>query len=68
MSTTVSSHKPKFVRRFADGKSVREAGVAAFTEAVRARTFPDVQTESYGMEREQWELFVKNVEEKGTKY
>ncbi len=33
--------KPKFVRRFADTATVMKDGVAAYTEAVRAGTFPN---------------------------
>jgi 3-methyl-2-oxobutanoate hydroxymethyltransferase len=62
MTTTQSPHKPKFVRRFADAQSVREAGVKAYADAVRARTFPDPTTEGYAMPSEQWTRFLEKAE------
>ncbi|KAK2464407.1 hypothetical protein APHAL10511_003555 [Amanita phalloides] len=58
-------HKPKFARRFADLKSLRDGGVHRYAEAVRSGNFPDVQTESYSIDEGEWAKFVK-MEEGGS--
>lgn len=50
MMGTWSGHKAKFVRRFADVQTHRDAGVDAYAKAVRDRTFPSPDTESYSMD------------------
>lgn len=55
---------PKFVRSFAAQVSggtslgaLRIAAVQAYVAAVRARSFPDPDTEGYKMKKEEWEEF-----------
>jgi len=60
---TWSGHKAKFVRRFANIKEVRDHGVQAYAEAVRARAFPDPETESYAMGES---LLAKFLQEEGS--
>lgn len=52
-------HKPKFARRFAELKALRDGGVHKYAEAVRSGSFPDAQAESYAMEEEEWSRFKK---------
>jgi 3-methyl-2-oxobutanoate hydroxymethyltransferase len=47
---TWPGHKAKFVRRFADIQKEAKGGVLGYASAVREGTFPDIQTESYGMD------------------
>ncbi|KAF9467373.1 ketopantoate hydroxymethyltransferase [Collybia nuda] len=56
---TWSGHKAKFVRRFADLKSTREAGLKNYADAVRDRTFPTEDTESYTMDKLEWARFIE---------
>jgi len=56
---TYAGHKPKFARRFAELKPLRDGGVHKYAEAVRSGSFPDAQAESYGMEEEEWDRFLK---------
>lgn len=60
---TWSGHKAKFVRRFADLKSVRDTGVNKYNEAVRNGAFPDPDAESYSMEPTEWAKFLENEAE-----
>ncbi|PFH48899.1 hypothetical protein AMATHDRAFT_81574 [Amanita thiersii Skay4041] len=65
-----AGHKPKFARRFAELKALRDGGVHRYAEAVRGGTFPDSFVESYAMAQEEWERFIKAetiVEEKQVK-
>ena len=59
---TWSGHKAKFVRRFANLKEVRDTGVQRYAEAVRARTFPDAEKESYTMDVVEWGRFMEVAE------
>lgn len=52
---TWTGHKAKFVRRFADLQTARDDGVEAFASAVRDGTFPSKDTESYSMEKSEWQ-------------
>ncbi|KAF8637553.1 hypothetical protein AX17_002739 [Amanita inopinata Kibby_2008] len=56
---TWAGHKPKFARRFAELKPVRDGGVERYAEAVRSGDFPDSQGESYAMDPEEWEKFLQ---------
>ncbi|KAF5355465.1 hypothetical protein D9758_006314 [Tetrapyrgos nigripes] len=56
---TWSGHKAKFVRRFGDLKAERDAAVQRYAEAVKSRTFPNPDSESYGIEEAEWEKFLK---------
>ena len=62
---TWSGHKAKFVRQFANLKGVRDTGVHDYAEAVRARTFPDPETESYTVDKAEWERFMGNEKDEG---
>lgn len=58
---TWSGHKAKFVRRFADVQSESKSGVLGFASAVRDGSFPNVETESYGMDDEEWEKVLRKM-------
>ena len=60
-----SGHKAKFVRQFASLKGVRDAGVHNYAEAVRARIFPDPETESYVADGAEWARFMGNEKDEG---
>jgi len=59
---TWSGHKAKFVRRFADVQSEAKRGVLGYASAVRDGSFPDTETESYGMDGEE---LAKLMQSKG---
>lgn len=59
---TWSGHKAKFVRRFADVQSEARRGVTGYTTAVRERSFPDIEAESYPMEDIEWQQVVAELE------
>lgn len=61
---TWAGHKAKFVRRFADVKAERERGVQGYVDAVRAGTFPDMEHESYIMDKGEWARFLEGVGER----
>ena len=58
---TWSGHKAKFVRRFADVQSEAKRGVTGYAAAVRERTFPDIEAESYPMEDIEWQQVVAEL-------
>jgi len=58
---TWSGHKAKFVRRFADVHSEERLGVTSYAAAVRERTFPDIEAESYPMEDIEWQQVVAEL-------
>ena len=60
-----AANKAKFVRQFANLKGVRDTGVHDYAEAVRARTFPDPETESYTADKAEWERFMGNEKDEG---
>lgn len=60
---TWAGHKAKFVRRFANIKEVRDAGIHKYGEAVRDGSFPNPESESYAMDPREWERFLE-VEQK----
>jgi len=62
---TWSGHKAKFVRRFANLKEVRDQAVQGFGEAVREGRFPDPETESYSMDKNEWDRFMENETTEG---
>jgi 3-methyl-2-oxobutanoate hydroxymethyltransferase len=51
-------HKAKFVRRFADVHAEAEKGIRDYVDAVRAKTFPDSETEGYKIDPEEWRRFI----------
>lgn len=56
---------PKFVRSFAKPYSigaVRLAGVQAYVQAVRDKSFPEDQAEGYKVKSEEWKQFLQLVE------
>ncbi len=55
---TWAGHKAKFVRRFADLKTIRDTGVMNYNEAVRNGSFPDPEVESYSMDPVEWGRFL----------
>lgn len=59
---TWSGHKAKFVRRFADVRTEVEKGVTGYIQAVRERSFPAPDRESYDMPREEWQKFLEMVQ------
>lgn len=58
---TWSGHKAKFVRRFGDVQSEAKRGVIEYAAAVRERTFPDIESESYPMEDLEWQRVVAEL-------
>jgi 3-methyl-2-oxobutanoate hydroxymethyltransferase len=56
-------HKPKFVKRFAEVRRESLKGVRAYTEEVRARTFPDEEQHTYSIPQEELEEFARYLEE-----
>lgn len=56
---TWPGHKAKFVRRFAEMQEPRDAAVESFGQAVRDRTFPREDTESYSMDKLEWGRFLE---------
>ncbi|EAU86056.1 ketopantoate hydroxymethyltransferase [Coprinopsis cinerea okayama7 len=57
---TWDGHKPKFVRRFANVKEVRDIGIHKFGEAVRGGSFPHPEEESYTMDPQLWQQFMQS--------
>jgi len=55
-------HKPKFVKRFAELRTEMLAGVSAYSEQVRSRTFP-TEEYSYSIDHEQLAEFHTYLEE-----
>ncbi len=58
-----AGHKPKFVKRFADVRGESLKGVRAYTEEVRAGTFPDDEQHTYSIPQEELEEFARYLEE-----
>jgi 3-methyl-2-oxobutanoate hydroxymethyltransferase len=56
-------HKPKFVKRFADVRGESLKGVRAYTEEVRARTFPNEEQHTYSIPQEELEEFARYLED-----
>ena len=57
-----SGHKAKFVRHFADSRQLREKAIQNYGEAVKARSFPDPEAESYAFNKLEWSRFLENQE------
>jgi len=55
-----SGHKAKFVRRFANSRELREKAVRSYCEAVRNRSFPDAELESYTTDEAEWARFLSS--------
>jgi 3-methyl-2-oxobutanoate hydroxymethyltransferase len=58
-----AGHKPKFVKSFADVRGESLKGVRAYTEEVRARTFPNERQHTYSIPQEELEEFARYLEE-----
>jgi 3-methyl-2-oxobutanoate hydroxymethyltransferase len=58
-----AGHKPKFVKRFADVRGESLKGVRAYTEEVRAGTFPNEEQHTYSIPQEELEAFARYLEE-----
>ena len=56
-------HQPKFVKRFAEVREESLKGVRAYTEEVRARTYPDEGQHTYSIPQEELEEFARYLEE-----
>ncbi len=56
-------HKPKFVKRFAEVRAESLKGVRAYTDEVRARTFPDEEKHTYSIPQEELEEFARYLEQ-----
>jgi len=57
-----SGHKAKFVRHFADSRQLREKAIHTYGEAVKARSFPDPEAESYAFNKSERSRFLENQE------
>lgn len=58
----------RFVRRFADVRGEVKDGVDGYREAVRARSFPSIEEESYSMDEAEWITFVEGEMSVGRGY
>jgi 3-methyl-2-oxobutanoate hydroxymethyltransferase len=58
-----AGHKPKFVKAFADVRGESLKGVRAYTEEVRARTFPDEEQHTYSIPQNELEEFARYLED-----
>jgi 3-methyl-2-oxobutanoate hydroxymethyltransferase len=56
-------HKPKFVKRFANVREESLKGVRAYTDEVRARSFPDESEHTYSIPQEELEEFARYLED-----
>jgi 3-methyl-2-oxobutanoate hydroxymethyltransferase len=58
-----AGHKPKFVKHFAQVREESLRGVRAYTEEVRAGTFPDEEEHTYSIPREELEEYARYLEQ-----
>ena len=56
-------HQPKFVKRFAEVRRESLKGVRAYTEEVRAGTFPDEEKHTYSIPQEELEELARYLEQ-----
>ncbi len=56
-------HQPKFVKRFAEVREESLKGVRAYTDEVRARTFPNEDEHTYSIPQEELEEFARYLEQ-----
>jgi 3-methyl-2-oxobutanoate hydroxymethyltransferase len=56
-------HQPKFVKRFAEVRKESLKGVRAYTEEVRARTFPNEEQHTYSIPQEELEELARYLED-----
>ncbi len=56
-------HQPKFVKRFAEVRKESLKGVRAYTEEVRARTFPDEERHTYSIPQDELEELARYLEQ-----
>jgi 3-methyl-2-oxobutanoate hydroxymethyltransferase len=58
-----AGHKPKFVKAFADIRGASLKGVRAYTDEVRAGTFPNEEQHTYSIPQEELEEFARYLED-----
>ena len=58
-----AGHQPKFVKRFAEVRKESLKGVRAYTEEVRARTFPSEEQHTYSIPQEELEELARYLED-----
>jgi 3-methyl-2-oxobutanoate hydroxymethyltransferase len=58
-----AGHKPKFVKAFADIRGESLKGVRAYTDEVRAGTFPNEEQHTYSIPQEELEEFARYLED-----
>src|SRR5215213_9919463 len=58
-----AGHQPKFVKRFAEVRKESLQGVRAYTEEVRARTFPSEEQHTYSIPQEELEELARYLED-----
>jgi 3-methyl-2-oxobutanoate hydroxymethyltransferase len=58
-----AGHQPKFVKRFAEVRKESLKGVRAYTEEVRARTFPNEEQHTYSIPQEELEELARYLED-----
>jgi 3-methyl-2-oxobutanoate hydroxymethyltransferase len=58
-----AGHRPKFVKQFADVREESLKGVRAYTEEVRARSFPDDEEHTYSIPQEELEEYARYLED-----
>jgi 3-methyl-2-oxobutanoate hydroxymethyltransferase len=56
-------HKPKFVKRFAEVRAESLKGVRAYTDEVRAKTFPDEEQHTYSIPQDELEELARYLEQ-----
>jgi 3-methyl-2-oxobutanoate hydroxymethyltransferase len=57
-----SGHRPRFVKQFANVREESLKGVRAYTEEVRARSYPDDQQHTYSIPQEELEEYARYLE------
>jgi 3-methyl-2-oxobutanoate hydroxymethyltransferase len=58
-----AGHRPKFVKQFADVREESLKGVRAYTEEVRARSYPDEEEHTYSIPQEELEEYARYLED-----
>ena len=58
-----AGHRPKFVKQFADVRQESLKGVRAYTEEVRARSYPDDEEHTYSIPQEELEEYARYLED-----
>ncbi|GAA6062440.1 hypothetical protein JCM10212_003314 [Sporobolomyces blumeae] len=58
---------PKFVKRFGNSGEMAVRGINRYVEEVRARSYPEEGTHTYPIKAEEWDGFLKAVQDGETK-